>query len=146
MACLDSIFRRLKEEGLKLTPQRKLLLEILFETEGHLSAEEIFDKVKVSQPNVSFGTIYRNLSLLAEINLVNQLNFRDGLTRFELSLDHHHHLVCLGCGNAIDVHECSFGPTLQDTALANDFFVKDHILEVFGYCKGCNSLNVGGAE
>lgn len=146
MACLNSVLHRLKEEGLKLTPQRKLLLEILFETDVHLSAEEIFEKVKVSQPSVSFGTIYRNLSLLAEINIVNQLNFRDGRTRFELSLDHHHHLVCLGCGNAIDVHECAFGKTLQDTALANDFLIKDHNLEVFGYCKGCNSLNTGGAE
>lgn len=146
MVCLDAVFRQLSQEGFKLTPQRKLLLEILFNTEEHLSAEEIFEKAKASQSNVSFGTIYRNLSLLAEIKIVNQLNFKDGRTRFELSLDHHHHLICLGCGNAINVYECPFGKALNDTASANDFLIKDHNLEVFGYCKGCNGLNSGGAQ
>ncbi len=146
MVCINSVFSRLREEGLKLTPQRKLLLEILFETEVHLSAEEIFEQVKVSQPNVSFGTIYRNLSLLAEKNIVNQLNFRDGRTRFELSLKHHHHLICLGCGNAIDVHECPFGGLIGDAASANNFLIKEHNLEVFGYCEGCNGSKTRSAE
>jgi len=138
MVCLEAIIRQLSEKGFKLTPQRKLLLEILFHSRGHLSAEEIFEEVKTTQPNVSFGTIYRNLSLLAEMGVINQLNFKDGRSRFELSQGHHHHLICLDCGNAIDVPECPFSKIFDDTASANKFLIKEHNFEVYGYCEGCN--------
>jgi Fe2+ or Zn2+ uptake regulation protein len=144
MVCFDGIIRRLSEEGLKLTPQRKLLLEILFHSQGHLSADEIFDEVKAAQPNVAFGTIYRNLSLLAEIGIVNQLNFKDGRSRFELCMGHHHHLICLDCGNAIDVPECPFTRLMHETASANNFQIKEHNFEVFGYCEGCSKSKQTG--
>lgn len=147
MICLDRIIRQLSEEGFKVTPQRKLLLEILFKSKKHLSAEEIFEKVKTAQPNVAFGTIYRNLSMLAEMGIVRQLDFRDGRSRFELSEGHHHHLICLECGNAIDVPECPFSGIINVTASANNFQIKEHNFEVYGYCEGCSkSKNPAASE
>lgn len=138
MVCLDAIFGQLSKEGYKLTPQRKLLLEILFHSQEHLSAEEIFEKVTSTQPNVAIGTIYRNLSQLAEIGIVNQLDFKDGRSRFEMSQGHHHHLICLDCGYAVDVDECPFSSIIDEAALANNFQVKEHNFEVYGYCESCS--------
>lgn len=136
--CIESAVRQLSKEGFKCTPQRKLLLDILFQETGHLSAEEIYEKIKVSQPNVSFGTVYRNLSLLAELGIINQLDFKDGRSRFEISSGHHHHLVCLGCGTAIDMPACPFSKLIHETADANNFSIKNHNFEVYGYCEGCS--------
>ena len=119
--CLDSLIQQLTKEGFKVTPQRKLLLEILQKSEGHLSAEDIFEEIRASQPNVSFGTVYRNLGILCGLGVVTQLDFKDGRSRFEISSGHHHHLVCLDCGNAIDVPMCPFSKTISDTAIANNF-------------------------
>jgi len=135
--CIDNIILQLSRKGYKLTPQRKLLLDILFQQEGHMSAEELFEEIKVSQPNVSFGTVYRNLSILVEIGIVNQLDFKDGRSRFEVCLDHHHHLVCLDCGRAIDMPMCPFTKVIDEAADANKFSIKNHNFEVFGYCEGC---------
>ena len=138
--CFEAIVQQLTKEGFKFTPQRKLLLEILFHNKGHLSAEELYEKVKTTQPNVSFGTIYRNLSLLAEMGIVNQLDFRDGRSRFEISDCHHHHLICLECGNAIDVPECPYSRVIDETASANNFNIQGHNFEVFGYCANCSKV------
>jgi Fur family ferric uptake transcriptional regulator len=135
--CLDSLIQQLTKEGFKVTPQRKLLLEILQKSEGHLSAEDIFEEIRASQPNVSFGTVYRNLGILCDLGVVTQLYFKDGRSRFEISSGHHHHLVCLDCGNAIDVPMCPFSKTISDTAIANNFFIKHHNFEVYGYCGEC---------
>lgn len=138
--CLDSVIKQLSDKGFKFTPQRKLLLEILFHSMRHLSAEEIFEAVKASQPNVSFGTIYRNLSLLVEMGIVTQLDFRDGRSRFEISDTHHHHLICLDCGDAVDIPACPFNKIINETAAANNFYIKEHNFEVYGYCEGCRNF------
>lgn len=135
--CLESLIQQLTKEGFKVTPQRKLLLEILHKKGGHLSAEDIFEEIRSSQPNVSFGTVYRNLGILCDLGVVTQLDFKDGRSRFEISSGHHHHLVCLDCGSAIDVPMCPFSKTISDTANANNFSIKHHNFEVYGYCEEC---------
>lgn len=138
MVCLDAIIRQLSQKRYKLTPQRKLLLEILFHSRKHLSAEEIFEKMTSTQPNVAIGTIYRNLGQLEELGIVNQLNFKDGPSRFELSQEHHHHLICLDCGTTIDMPECPFSGMINETAWVNKFEIKEHNFEVYGYCEDCS--------
>lgn len=146
MVCLDVIFGQLSKEGYKLTPQRKLLLEILYHSQKHLSAEEIFEKVTSTQPNVAIGTIYRNLSQLTKMGIVNQLDFKDGRSRFELSQEHHHHLICLDCGRAVDLEQCPFSSIIDEAARANNFQVKEHNFEIYGYCQGCSKAEAKLAD
>jgi len=133
---LNQLMQKLSLKGYKLTPQRRLILEIL-NRERHLSADEIFDRVKKSQPNVSFGTVYRNLNILTELGLINQLDFKDGRYRFEIHKAHHHHLVCLDCGIAIEMEVCPLSQLVGEIADSNNFKVKCHNFEVFGYCSKC---------
>jgi len=133
----QKLIKEFKKKGYKLTPQRRLILEILSE-EKHISAEEIFERIKFSQPNVSFGTVYRNLNILLELELIKQLDFKDGRTRFELNKSHHHHLICLSCGSAVEIQSCPFSSEVHKAAVSQNFSIKSHNFEVYGYCRNCS--------
>ena len=143
MLKVSDFMKELSQKGYKMTPQRKLILEII-ENQDHLSAEEIFDQVKRHQPNVSFGTVYRNLDILYQLGLVEQLDFKDGRSRFEIFKRHHHHMICLDCGSAIEVTACPFNTTVKSAAAVNGFQIKNHSFEVFGYCRGCKNGHTRG--
>jgi len=133
----QNLIKEFKKKGYKLTPQRRIILEILSE-EKHISAEEIYERIRSSQPNVSFGTVYRNLNILLELGLIKQLDFKDGRTRFELNEGHHHHLICLNCGSAVEIQSCPFSSEVQKAAISQNFSIKSHSFKVYGYCRNCN--------
>lgn len=132
-----SLEYKLISNNCKLTPQRKEILKILLRAKTHLTAREIFDRLRRKQPNVSFDTVYRNLAILRDLHVVHQLDFRDGWSRYELNRqkDHHHHMVCLKCGEAWKIQDCPF--ELISIAIPDDFKVVNHRFEIFGYCKCC---------
>ena len=105
---VDYIKERLKEEGYKLTTQRRAILDAIIENSGsHLSPEEIYEVVKLKYPEIGLATVYRTLQLFEQLDIVCKLNFDDGCNRYELNSDsndhHHHHLICLNCGKVIEV-------------------------------------------
>ena len=93
----------LHQDGRRLTPQRKRVLE-LFERCGsgcHLSAEEVHQQLAALEMKVSLATVYRTLRLLADMGLLQELELSEGGRRFELAVDdhrQHHHVVCIRCG------------------------------------------------
>lgn len=127
----------LQEKGYKLTRQRRELLAVLDAAHSMLSAEEIHQRVLSSQAGVSLSTIYRNLELLQELDLICKLDLGDGHARYERRRDtaHHHHLICLACG-ATEQLECPLG-TLVELVKQKQFTVTGHRFEVYGYCHHC---------
>ncbi|MBZ4687906.1 MAG: Fur family transcriptional regulator, ferric uptake regulator [Clostridia bacterium] len=126
----------MKDKGCKITPQRRLIIEIL-ENGSHKSADEIFNEVKKKQPNVSFGTVYRNLNILNDLGLVRELDFKDGCNRYELAGKHHHHLVCLGCGKAIELEMCPLQHKVEEAVNEHNFEIATHSFKIYGYCSRC---------
>ncbi len=107
---IDKINRQLTVNGYKLTPQREITLKVLLENErDHLSAEDVFMLVRQKFPEIGLATVYRTLELLAELNIVQKMNFGDGVARFDLRQeghDHmHHHLVCRVCGALEEIQD-----------------------------------------
>ena len=106
-------FRKLlKERGLKTTSQRMAILRVLLsQPECHLTAEEIYDLVKKDWPDIGLATVYRNIQLLSEMNLIDKLNLDDGYVRYEIgdqdqkSHHHHHHMICVSCGKVFAFQE-----------------------------------------
>ncbi|MDH7478772.1 MAG: transcriptional repressor [Syntrophomonadaceae bacterium] len=92
--------RRSINEGTRLTRQRQAVLNSFSEDHQHLSAEEVYQRVKGVQPRISLATVYRNLELLTRLGLLQQFSLADGTRRYELASHHHHHLVCIDCGGA----------------------------------------------
>jgi Fur family peroxide stress response transcriptional regulator len=90
--------------GLRMTPQREVLLRVLSETMGHPTADELVQKVREVLPSVSHATVYRNVQELVKVGLVGMLERAGGAVQFEVNPDDHHHFVCRGCNQVWDVY------------------------------------------
>ncbi|TCS91294.1 Fur family ferric uptake transcriptional regulator [Keratinibaculum paraultunense] len=139
---MDEIKEIFKEEGYKLTTQRRAILDAIVENhEKHLSPEEIYDIVKKKYPEIGIATVYRTLQLLEKLNIIYRLNFDDGYNRYELNCNsenhHHHHLICLKCGKVIEVKLDLLENLENEIENENGFKIVDHNVKFFGYCNRC---------
>lgn len=144
---LNNVNEILKKKGYKFTPQRKAILEVVSEKFGeHLSSEEIYDLVKVKNPEIGLATVYRTVQLLVELDVLSKLNLDDGFVRYEMNdhdgdQHHHHHLICSECGRIDEVREDLLESIEAEIERKYEFQIKDHKLKFFGLCKSCqNSL------
>ncbi|MBZ2173716.1 transcriptional repressor [Schnuerera sp. xch1] len=131
-----------KEEGLKLTTQRRAILDVIVKNHSkHLSPEEVYDIVKVKYPEIGIATVYRTLQLLEKLNIIYRVNFDDGYNRYELNYDsenhHHHHLICLECGKVMEVKLDLLETLENEIEKENGFKIIDHNVKFFGYCANC---------
>ncbi|HNX92891.1 MAG TPA: transcriptional repressor [Syntrophomonas sp.] len=118
--------------------QRQAILDMLSRQQSHLSAEEIYQAVKVQHPKISLGTVYRNLEVLTETGQIDRTSFADGKARFELSLaGHHHHLVCMKCGDIENIITCPMAREITGIIESHDFRPMHHYFEIYGYCHKC---------
>jgi len=144
---IDRIKKQLHAKSYKLTPQREATLRVLFEHEAdHLSAEDIFLLVKEKAPEIGLATVYRTLELLSELEIVDKINFGDGVSRFDLRKEgaqhFHHHLVCMECGNVEEITEDLLVDVESIVESNWGFKVKDHRLTFHGICKQCQEIHV----
>jgi Fur family ferric uptake transcriptional regulator len=135
MSCVAT----LKDMGLRLTPQRRLIVDIIHNTSHHLTAEEIIDNVQSKMPGINKSTIYRTLELLEEIGCVYKSVLGDRFIYHHATEGHHHHLVCRKCGKIIDLDETLFGPMEQSLLDKYGFSVNLKHLILNGLCKECRS-------
>jgi Fur family ferric uptake transcriptional regulator len=128
----------LKGMGYRLTPQRMMVVEALHDSDSHVSAEEIYARVKAKYPYANISTVYRTLELLKELGLVNEIALGDGCVRYHpVDKGHHHHLVCQKCHKIIDLPEStliSLEKTLSDE---HQFKADLKHTAVFGLCSSC---------
>ena len=116
---------RIRGGGYKATPQRLAILRAIA-AEQHQRMEEIWDRC----PGVGLVTVYRTLDLLSGLGVVRRLDLGDG-PRYELAEDHHHHLICEGCGSVAEFEACSL-ETARLPQVWSDLEIKAHSLEVYG--------------
>jgi len=129
----------LMRQGLKLTRQRKAVVDEIFSDNGHFEAEELVERLKRRSPRVSRATVYRTLELLKECQLVEKLDFGTQRSFYErVSPDgHHDHLICTRCGNVIEFHNERL-EALQREICGNFGFQESyHSLRIFGLCSKC---------
>lgn len=139
---MEDIKDILREEGYKLTTQRKAILDAIIENhEKHLNPEEIYDLVKSKNPDIGIATVYRTLQLFEKLNIVYRVNFDDGYNRYELNYNtenhQHHHLICLRCGKVIEVKMDLLEILENEIEREYGFNIVDHNVKFFGYCSDC---------
>ncbi|ORT99921.1 Zinc uptake regulation protein ZUR [Anaerovibrio sp. JC8] len=129
---------RLRAKGYKITPQRRAVLQALAACPPFTTAQQIREEVQKQQPDVSLDTVYRNLSLLAELDIVHEI-FRSSGNVYELVDDehHHHHLVCTECGRTECIDICPMIDTYEQEAAKKGFQITGHIFELYGLCSQC---------
>lgn len=131
----------LRSAGFKRTSQRELILDVFLKSEGHLSAEDLYNLVKIEDPNVGFTTVYRTLKLLAECGLAREERLGDGRKRYEHNYnhDHHDHLICTDCGHLIEFYSEVIEKKQDEIAAQYKFQPTHHSLRIFGLCSDCRS-------
>jgi Fur family transcriptional regulator, ferric uptake regulator len=135
MSCLET----LKEKGLRLTPQRRLIADIFHDSHSHLTAEDIISFVQSKMPGVNKSTIYRTLDLLEQTGCVLKSESGDHIIYHHTEEGHHHHLVCRECGKSVDCHENLFYPVEVSLSQKYGFHVNFQHMVISGVCKECNS-------
>lgn len=127
--------------NLKHTRQRELILETFLKIGGHVSAEELYNKVVRRDSSIGLATVYRTLSLLCECGIAAQREFGEGRTRFEIvhEYQHHDHLICTKCGKIIEFENCNIERLQEKVAKDKAFTIFTHNLEIYGLCAECKS-------
>jgi Fur family ferric uptake transcriptional regulator len=128
----------LREVGYRLTPQRLMILSIISDSSGHVTADAIHEQVKEQYPYVDISTVYRTLRLLRKLKLVTEADLGGGMAHYELAdRGAHHHLVCRGCGTTMALDDAFLEP-LADSLRSKYGFAADlEHLAIFGLCKDC---------
>jgi len=133
-----SCFQTLKEKGYKLTPQRVAVLQVLHQSDGHITAADIYQKVQARYPHVNKSTVYRTLELLKELRLVTETDLGSGrLCYHHAERGHHHHLICQRCGRVVDLDEAVLTPLKELLTSQYSFIPEIRHLAIFGYCLNC---------
>ncbi len=121
----------------KKTKQKEAILEVLRGTCSHPSADWIYNEVRKEIPNISLGTVYRNLRLLCRSGEVLELDLCGTLSRFDARMDNHYHFRCEKCGQVFDVDEPVNEEVDGRVARKTGFRVMYHRLEFRGFCLDC---------
>ena len=134
----EELTTALRRAGQRLTPQRMMVLSVLAEQGGHMSAEEILAMIRQEYPYLNLSTVYRTLDLFVELGLVAQTDLGEGVRQFELVGSHpHHHLICQRCGDIIEVSDDLLGPLRQTLREQFGFKARMDHFAIFGICRSC---------
>ena len=117
--------------------QRERILEILKETKSHPTADWVYMKLKEEIPELSLGTVYRNLKVLMEQGLIQKLPFGSTFDRFEAKIAPHYHLVCEKCGVVEDFEMPQYSEINLQAEKMSAFKISRHRIDSFGLCEKC---------
>jgi len=130
----------LKANGLKFTIQREVILEMLYNSDEHLTPEGLHHLIQQKHPELNTGiaTVYRTLSLLEESEMVTSLSFGAQGKKYELGAkDHHDHIICTGCGAITEFVDDEIERRQKQITEALGFIMQEHSMQIYGICKNC---------
>lgn len=135
---LERMLDRLKEQGLRITPQRLEILGILSESVGHPSVEDIHAKVRAKFPTTSLATTYKTVALLKDLDEVLELGFADGSNRYDGNKPYPHpHVICTVCRKIMDPDLSMLRDMTEEVVRETGFRITTHRLDFFGLCPDC---------
>ena len=119
--------------------QRNRILELLRSTGNHPTADWLYERLKKEFPQLSLGTVYRNLSHLIDQGLVKKIHFGSTFDRFEANVEPHYHLICESCGKILDFEMPIYNDLNEQAKKLTTFTIRHHKLEFFGMCEMCKT-------
>jgi Fur family transcriptional regulator, ferric uptake regulator len=137
---LDLLKGHLRKGDQRLTSQRRQILEEAFSTHDHFSVEDLEDRFRRRGKKVSKATIYRTLSLLKELHLIEEHDFGRNTKYYEhiYGHPHHDHMVCLKCGRIEEFRSDKIEHLQNTVAKKVSFKIVHHSHKLFGYCHDCD--------
>jgi Fur family ferric uptake transcriptional regulator len=135
---LVTLQNTLQHNGHRLTAARRVILEVLLASGGHVSADQLAEMVRTQAPQVGRMTVYRTLELLSELGAIRPVYQGTGAAHYILMENgHHHHLVCAGCDCVIEFEECVLAEIEEMVSGRFNFQIQGHLLEFYGICADC---------
>lgn len=123
--------------ALKYSRQREMIKEFLMTRKDHPTADIVYMNVRQQNPNISLGTVYRNLTLLADIGEIARLRVGDGVDHYDADTSPHYHFVCMECGAVIDLEMDSIKGITELAGANFDGHIAGHVTYFYGTCGGC---------
>ena len=130
-------------QGHPLTNQRRLLLELLRDTEGHVDAKELYRRASVKDEFISPATVYRSLNLFKELGLIDEMRLGKIRCYYEIKQSpEHQHLVCRGCGKIMEFQNPYFQKLIEAVRQEHGFKMTKADLYLEGYCSECEEKEI----
>lgn len=129
----------LKARGIRLTPQRQIILQFLKETDEHPTAEQVYQKIGEQFPGISLATVYNTLNMLKDLGVIRELSYGDLSSRYDGNDAHHAHLVCQTCNHVTDIPCPPQEKMLTEDIRNSGFQLDTYRLEFYGTCPGCQA-------
>lgn len=136
---MDDVLALVRARGGRSTPSRRLLLEVLFDSKGHLSAEELAQAVQSRSPDVHLSTVYRNLDDLQRLGVVVHSHMGHGPSTYQLASMAHAHFVCESCGTTFEAPDELFAELARAVRQSLGFSIDVHHFGMSGLCAPCRS-------
>ncbi len=140
-AAHETLSHYLKSKGnLRATPERYAILDAVLQTQGHFDAEGLYYRLISSGMKISKATVYNTLDLLQDAGLVSKYRFAEQTSRYEKAYGrpHHHHLVCLKCGDIIEFVNDRLEGIQAEVCDEKGFRPQSYSLQIFGTCSKCS--------
>jgi Fur family ferric uptake transcriptional regulator len=136
---VETFAKYLNSKDLKLTKERKTVLQEIFLHRGHLDVEDLLHSLRKKKKTASRATIYRTLELLVDSGLVRKVDLGHGHSHYEHVLGQapHGHMICLKCGKVIEFSDKRIEQSIEKLCEKNGFARTSHCFQVFGYCRDC---------
>jgi Fur family transcriptional regulator, peroxide stress response regulator len=126
-----------KQPPFRRSAQRERILALLRSTDAHPTANWLFGKLKKEFPNLSIGTIYRNIGILVQQGLIGRIAFGSTFDRLDANVTEHYHFICETCGAIIDLKLPVERGLNRQVPAAEGYEVRRHTVEFYGQCPKC---------
>jgi len=141
---LEALLERIDSEiaaiGGKRSKSRTQVMEAFFRAGTHVTVAELTHAVRKRNRSVGYATVYRTVKLLARLDYVKEIDFGDGMKRYESNLvAHHDHLICQECGMVFEFKEPKIETLQEQVAKKHGFRATMHRLDIYGYCRKCGA-------
>jgi Fur family transcriptional regulator, ferric uptake regulator len=134
---IEDVLAIVRQHGGRATPARRLLLQALFSSQEHRSAEELAARVRAHAPDVHLSTVYRQLEELERLGVIDSTRVGDGPATYHLASAAHGHLVCEKCGSMTEVPDDMFRDLIASARTRYGFAINPHRFAVTGRCASC---------
>jgi Fur family ferric uptake transcriptional regulator len=143
LSSVDDVLELVRARGGRATPSRRVLLEVLFEAKGHLSAEALAAAVQARSPEVHISTIYRNMDDLQRLGVIVHSHMGHGPASYQLAALAHAHFICEGCGATLEAPDELFRGLARTVKAKLGFSIDPHHFGMLGYCAACSAQATG---
>ncbi|MGE3538474.1 MAG: transcriptional repressor [Candidatus Tectimicrobiota bacterium] len=130
----------IRAQRLKHSKPRRDIVEVFLESDGHYTAQELFQQVKQKNASVGFATVYRTLKLLEECGLARTMDYGDGTLRYEPNRFQHHHIICTACNRTIEFLSPELEVLLRKVQEDHHFTPQMHAVRILSVCTDCTQV------